>query len=83
MNTWIAVYFVCGGCFGLATFSRKHLFSEGPERRVDAADRQAADGRLVWVLICACLWPVMAFTGLWSFWRLRGRREPVARDDDR
>ena len=83
MNIWIALYFVCGACFGLATFSRKHLFSEGPERPVDAANRQATDGRLVWVLICAGLWPLMALTGLWSFWRPWRRRVASPRDHDR
>ena len=83
MNAWIAVYFVCGACFGLATFSNKHLFSEGPERRVDPARREPMDGRLAWVLICACLWPIMALTGLSSFMRLRRQRVRVSRDERR
>lgn len=74
MDTWIAAYFLCGACFGLATFSRKHLFSEGPERPVDPAQRGPADSRLAWVLICSGLWPLMLLTGLCSFWRLRHRR---------
>ncbi len=83
MNLWIALYFLCGACFGLATFSSKHLFSEGPERQVDPARREAMDGRLMWVLICSFLWPIMALTGLSSLWRLRGRRVPIPHDKKR
>lgn len=83
MNTWIAVYFLCGACFGLATFSNKHLFSEGPERRVDPARREPMDGRLAWVLICGCLWPITALTGIYSFLRLRRARVAVSHDRGR
>jgi hypothetical protein len=74
VNTWIAAYFGWGACFGLATFSRKHLFSEGPERPLDAAQRGLADSRLVWALICSGLWPLMLLTGILSYWRLHKRR---------
>ena len=80
MNEWIAVYFLCGASFGLVTFSSKHQFSEGPERRADPAGREAMDGRLAWVLICSCLWPIMALTGVYSFLRLRRARVSVRRD---
>jgi nitrate reductase NapE component len=83
VNLWIAAYFVCGACFGLATFSNKHLFSEGPDRRVDPARRESIDGRLTWVLVCSCLWPIMALTGVYSFLRLRKAKVPVSRDGGR
>ena len=74
MNTWIAAYFLCGAGFGLLSYTRKHLFSEGPERPTDPSQRGLADGRLAWVLICSGLWPLMLLTGIHSYWQLRKRR---------
>jgi hypothetical protein len=71
-----------GACFGLATFSRRHLFSEGPSR---AAQRNDEDDtltqRVIWVLSCSALWPLMLLTGAVSLWRLRSVRQ--RRDADR
>lgn len=71
MNLWIVAYLVFGASFGLATFSRKHLFSEGREQPVDPARRGALDGRIAWMLICSALWPIMALAGMMSLARLR------------
>ena len=30
MNIYIAIFLAFGACFGLSTFSNRHLFSEGP-----------------------------------------------------
>jgi hypothetical protein len=79
VTVWIVLFFLCGAAFGLATFSNKHLFSEGPERPRDGRASSGMDGRLMWVLICSCLWPVMALTGLYSFWRLRRVRVQAQR----
>lgn len=73
-----------GACFGLATFSHRHLFSEGPSRAAQGND----DGdtllqRVIWVLSCSALWPLMVLTGLLSLWRLRGVRMRQRRDADR
>ena len=77
MTTPIVLCLVFGACFGLATYSNRHLFSEGPTRR--DADTGAWKGRLLWVLLCTCLWPVMALTGLHSVWVLARRRAVAAR----
>ena len=73
----VAAYAGFGAAFGLLTFSRRHLFSEGPTRRADAGDGLMATlgARLVWALVCSGLWPLMALTGLYSWWRLS--RRPV------
>lgn len=70
LNLVITSYAVFGACFGLLTFSRRHLFSEGPSRRTDDGAAGTAGARVMWVLICSGLWPLMALTGLYSWWRL-------------
>ena len=71
MTVPIVLFILFGAAFGLLTASRRHLFSEGPSRRPDAAERDAIAGRVTWVLVCSMLWPLMAMTGLYSLWRLR------------
>lgn len=53
MNLPIAVLLIVGFCFGLATCSNRHLFTEGPTQRRDKAETGPLDGRLMWTLI----WP--------------------------
>lgn len=64
MNLFIIAFLVFGACFGAATSSHQHFFSEGSTGR----DKQG--NRVLWVLICSFLWPLMALTGLHSWWRL-------------
>ncbi len=73
----ITSYAVFGACFGLLTFSRRHLFSEGPSRRTEDGAAGTLGARVMWALICSGLWPLMALTGLYSWWRLsrRSRRD--------
>lgn len=82
MTTAIVLYFAFGACFGLATLSRRHLFSEGPSR--PSRDGRAGDDtlaqRVLWVLVCSGLWPLMALTGGVSLWRLRRARVQAQRD---
>ena len=67
--TWpIALYLLVGAVFGLLTYSKRHLFSEGPSKA--SGDSDSLGGRLMWAAICSCLWPLMALTGLYSGWRL-------------
>lgn len=66
VTVWILGYVLLGAGFGLATYSRRHLFSEGPSRPAATAARNLLDGRLAWALICSALWPLMALTGLVS-----------------
>lgn len=77
MNTPIVLFLVFGACFGLATYSRRHLFSEGPSKATQSTGREALVGRILWVAICTCLWPLMALTGLYSWWRLSRVRVKV------
>ncbi len=79
MTLAIVGFLVFGACFGLATFTRRHLFSEGPTTRVEAKPGDLANGRVMWVLICTFLWPVMALTGLHSLWLLARRRAAARR----
>lgn len=79
MNSAIAAFFAFGACFGLATYSIRHLFSEGPTRPGMQASRNFLDGRFMWVLICSSLWPLMALTGVHSVWRLARTRAPASR----
>jgi hypothetical protein len=81
MTTAIVLFLVVGACFGLATYSNRHLFSEGSTRRSDSA-RGAADGRVMWVLISTGLWPLLALTGLLSLWRLSRVPVRARRPDD-
>jgi hypothetical protein len=72
-----------GACFGLATFSRRHLFSEGPSRAGKGGDEDdTLTQRVIWVLSCSALWPLMLLTGAVSLWRLRGARVRQRRDAD-
>jgi hypothetical protein len=80
MTTPIALFLVFGAFFGLATYSRRHLFSEGPRRPDDPQSRDPLDGRLLWVAICTCLWPMMVLTGMFSLWRRSRQPVPIERD---
>ena len=71
MTLPIALYLVIGAAFGLASYSRRHLFSEGTARPSQADSQGAADGRVMWTLICAGLWPLMLLSGLFSAWHRR------------
>jgi hypothetical protein len=70
MTPLIASFFALGVLFGLLTYSNRHRFSEGPTTRSENGPRDPMDGRLMWVLISSCLWPILALTGIYSFWRL-------------
>lgn len=72
MTTPILLFIVLGLCFGLATMTRQHFFSEGVSR--SDADVRGWKQRVVWVLMCSLLWPLMALTGLHSLWLLARRR---------
>jgi hypothetical protein len=77
-------FLAIGAGFGLVTFSRRHLFSEGPSRAGKGGDEDDTPGqRLIWVLSCSALWPLMLLTGAVSLWRLRSVRVRQRRDADR
>jgi hypothetical protein len=81
-TTTIVLFLVFGACFGLASFSNRHLFSEGSTRRGQAAD-DTWGARLLWLLICSALWPILALTGMVSMWRRRRVRAADSDDDAR
>ncbi len=81
MTTPIVLFLVFGALFGLATYSNRHLFNEGPRRRADAGERDPLDGRLMWVAISTCLWPLLAMTGVYALWRRSQVRVRARRDD--
>ncbi|MFM7524700.1 MAG: hypothetical protein ACKO4M_11160 [Betaproteobacteria bacterium] len=64
MNAYIATYLVFGAVFGMATFSVRHLFSEGPHKPENTLETQSLSARVFWVLVCTFLWPVMVLTGM-------------------
>jgi hypothetical protein len=70
MNVPIVLFLVAGAVFGLATYSRRHLFSEGPSRRDD--DESGPGTWIVWVLTCTALWPLMIVSALYALWYKRG-----------
>lgn len=78
MTTTIVLFLAFGVCFGLATFSHRHLFSEGSSR---ADDDDTLTQRLIWVASCSALWPLLAATGMLSAWRLRRVRARRVRRD--
>ena len=79
MNWPIALFLIFGFCFGLVTYSNRHLFSEGRTKRRDNSENDLLDGRVMWTLTCTMLWPVMVLTGLNTWWILSRRRAVAAR----
>lgn len=79
MATPIVLFLVFGAVFGLVTYPSRHHFSEGTARQVSSAEKDPMDSRLVWTLLCSCLWPLMALTGLYGYWRRRTTRTPSRR----
>jgi hypothetical protein len=82
MTIYIALFLLFGAVFGLVTFSQRHLFSEGPKEVEESVDENGLISRVMWMLICAFLWPIMVLTGLNS-WRILSKRkadESVTKD---
>ena len=73
VTTAIVLFIAFGALFGLATHTHRHLFSEGHTRRSAADETDPMQGRLAWTLLCTALWPLMALTGVFSWWAKRGR----------
>jgi hypothetical protein len=71
-------FLVLGALFGLLSYSHRHLFGEGPSVPKDSPTTSTHAGRLVWILVCSALWPLLALTGLYSLWLLARRRKAAA-----
>jgi len=74
MTIYIALFLLFGAVFGLVTFSQRHLFSEGPREVEESVVENGLISRVMWMLICAFLWPIMVLTGLNS-WRILSKRK--------
>lgn len=74
MTWWIVTFLACGVAFGAATYSRRHLFSEGHGRAARKGDNDPLDSRMVWLLMSSCLWPLFALAGLYSRVRVGAKR---------
>ena len=73
--TFICLFLFFGACFGFATYSQRHLFSEGPRKILDSDKSSFLDGRVFWIMVCTCLWPIMVITGINTAWILYKRRK--------
>ena len=74
MTMYIAMFLLLGAVFGLITFTKRHLFSEGPKEVEESTDNYNVASRVMWMLICAFLWPIMVLTGLNSL-RILSKRK--------
>ena len=74
MTIYIFVFLVFGAVFGLVTFSWRHLFSEGPKKVEESTEDNNLGRRVIWMLICTFLWPIMVLTGLNSL-RILSKRK--------
>lgn len=81
MTTAFVVFFAFGAFFGLASWSRRHLFSEGHTRPGAGGADDGLGSRVVWVMLCSGLWPLMVLSGLYSAGhRARQRVRDAGRD---
>lgn len=79
MNLYITAFLAFGCFFGLATFTHRHLFSEGPHRPEVAGTGRTHKGAFIfWVAMCTLLWPIMAVSGLNTVWVLAKRHARAA-----
>jgi hypothetical protein len=73
--TVIYLFLIFGAFFGLATYSKRHLFSEGPQKAKDSEQISTLKGRIYWVILCTLLWPIMVITGINTAWILFKRKQ--------
>ena len=72
---FICLFLIFGACFGFATYSQRHLFSEGPRKAADSDQKSPLEGRIFWIMVCAFLWPIMVITRINTAWILFKRRK--------
>ena len=77
LNAYITFFLVFGACFGIATFSYRHLFSEGPHQAEDSLQTPSLGSRIFWILVCTFLWPIMLLTGVNTAWVLTKRKRQL------
>jgi hypothetical protein len=82
VNIYIYLFLLFGAVFGFATFSYRHIFSEGPHQ-IDVAEGGSTLGsRVLWAMVCTFLWPIMVLTGLNSA-RIMAKRKRQAMSANR
>ena len=80
MNTYIYLFFFIGAGFGLFMYSYRHLFSEGPNKGEPPQSEPTWSSRVLWLMVCTFLWPLMVLTGLNSAWILAKRKRQAEID---
>ncbi len=75
MTLTLAAFCLVGALFGLATYSRRHLFSEGHTR---AGTDAGWVSRLGWAVLCTLLWPLMVLTGAFNALNQRSRQRAAS-----
>ena len=72
---FICLFLMFGAIFGFVTYSKRHLFSEGPQKAKESNQTSSLGSRIFWVLVCTLLWPIMVITGMNTAWILYKRRQ--------
>jgi hypothetical protein len=72
---FICLYLFFGACVGFVTYSQRHLFSEGPRKKLNSDNTSALEGLVFWVMVCTCLWPIMVITRINTAWVLFKRKK--------
>jgi hypothetical protein len=82
MDSTIWTYLVFGAVFGLATYSNRHLFGEGPSPRSNADPVDGLQGRPYWLMVSIWLWPVLTLACIYGTWRrsVARKREALVQD---
>ena len=65
----IMLFLAFGAVFGAATAWHRHLFSEGTTVKREGDAKSDLLGKLAWVVMCTCLWPLMAVSGVYTLIR--------------
>jgi len=75
-NAYVFIYLflIFGASFGFATYSKRHLFSEGPQKTEGSDQTSTLKGRIFWIILCTLLWPIMVITGINTAWILFKRK---------
>ncbi len=73
--TVICFFLIFGAFFGLATYSKRHLFSEGPQKAKEPELSSSFKARIYWIILCTLLWPIMVITGINTAWILFKRKQ--------
>lgn len=80
LNFYLSLFFAVGAVFGLITYPYRHLFSEGPNKGEPPQAAPTLSSRVLWLMVCTFLWPLMVLTGLYSAWILAKRKRQAHSD---